>query len=132
MYGNIIRTRLGLNEETDEYGNRYGIILLELAGDPEQFDAFEQRLSKIEGLTVQSMEFETLIIGIALLMAAKKRAVAQSEEVEPDDSERYELEIPDTFFLYTPELIVTTGLNEVIKGENFDSFADPQGYLVQS
>ncbi len=57
MYGNIIRTRLGLNEETDEAGNRYGIILLELTGDPEQFDLLQQRLDKIEGLSVKSMEF---------------------------------------------------------------------------
>ncbi len=57
MYGNIIRTRLGLNEETDEQGNRYGIILLELAGDPDQFEALQQRLLKIDGLSVKSMEF---------------------------------------------------------------------------
>lgn len=57
MYGNIIRTRLGLNEETDDQGNRYGIILLELAGDPVQFEALQQRLLKIGGLSVQSMEF---------------------------------------------------------------------------
>ncbi|HRZ42379.1 MAG TPA: hypothetical protein P5228_06725 [Bacteroidales bacterium] len=57
MYGNIIRTRLGLNEETDDRGNRYGIILLELSGDPEQFDALQERLLKIHGLSVQSMEF---------------------------------------------------------------------------
>jgi hypothetical protein len=57
MYGNIIRTRLGLNEETDSRGNRYGIILLELAGDVEQFDMLQERLGKIEGISVQSMAF---------------------------------------------------------------------------
>lgn len=57
MYGNIIRTRLGLNEEVDEAGNRYGIILLELAGDTEQFDVLQHRLNRIEGLVVKSMEF---------------------------------------------------------------------------
>lgn len=57
LYGNIIRTRLGLNEEVDEQGNRYGIILLELAGDSEQFDLLEQRLTTIDGVVVKSMEF---------------------------------------------------------------------------
>ena len=56
LYGNIIRTRLGLNEETDAQGNRYGIILLELAGDAEQFALLEQRLTAIEGVVVRRME----------------------------------------------------------------------------
>jgi hypothetical protein len=56
LYGNIIRTRLGLNEETDAQGNRYGIILLELAGDAEQFTLLEQRLTAIEGVVVRRME----------------------------------------------------------------------------
>jgi len=73
-----------------------------------------------------------LIIGIVTLLACSNLAIGQSEEVESDVSEQYELEIPDTFFRYTPELIVTTGLNEVIEGEILDSFADPKGYLVQS
>ncbi len=57
LYGNIIRTRLGLNEEVDEQGNRYGIILLELAGDTEQFNLLQQRLSALDGVVVKSMEF---------------------------------------------------------------------------
>jgi hypothetical protein len=57
MYGNIIRTRLGLNEEVDEAGNRYGIILLELSGDREQFDVLQHRLERIEGVVVKWMEF---------------------------------------------------------------------------
>jgi hypothetical protein len=57
MYGNIIRTRLGLNEEVDEKGNRYGIILLELSGDPEQFEMLQRRLERIDGLVVKHMEF---------------------------------------------------------------------------
>ncbi|MFO7722968.1 MAG: hypothetical protein R6V49_07075 [Bacteroidales bacterium] len=57
MYGNIIRTRLGLNEEVDEKGNRYGIILLELSGDPEQFEILQRRLERIEGIVLKQMEF---------------------------------------------------------------------------
>jgi len=57
LYGNIIRTRLGLNEEVDADGNRYGIILLELVGDASQFNHLEQRLSALDGVTVKSMEF---------------------------------------------------------------------------
>jgi hypothetical protein len=57
MYGNIIRTRLGLNEEVDEKGNRYGIILMELSGDPEQFDILQHRLERIDGVVVRQMDF---------------------------------------------------------------------------
>lgn len=57
MYGNIIRTRLGLHEEEGETGKRFGIILMELVGDEEQFDALQARLESIEGVSVQSMDF---------------------------------------------------------------------------
>ncbi len=57
MYGNIIRTRIGLNEEKDGFAQLYGIILLELFGDEEQFDALEEKLHSIHGIEVQSMNF---------------------------------------------------------------------------
>jgi hypothetical protein len=48
-YGNIIRTRLGLNQEE----GKYGIIILELAGDKQEMLYFENALLKIEGLEIQ-------------------------------------------------------------------------------
>jgi hypothetical protein len=57
MYGNIIRTRIGLNEEKDGFAQLYGIILLELYGDEKQFDALEKKLHAINGIDVQSMNF---------------------------------------------------------------------------
>ncbi|HPE33980.1 MAG: hypothetical protein EOM06_04105 [Sphingobacteriia bacterium] len=52
-YGNVIRTRIGLNQENAAPG----IILLELFGDQEQINYFERALTGIEGLEIQSMNF---------------------------------------------------------------------------
>ena len=52
-YGNIIRTRLGLNQED----GKYGIIILELEGDEQDILYFENALLKIEGLEIQKMQF---------------------------------------------------------------------------
>lgn len=57
MYGNIIRTRLGLNEECDDQGNRYGIIILELTGNKSEFDSLQAKLRSINGLELKTMEF---------------------------------------------------------------------------
>ena len=57
MFGNIIRTRLGLNEEMDPSGNRYGIILLELVGDQNQFNQLQNKLATIDGITIRVMDF---------------------------------------------------------------------------
>lgn len=52
-YGNVIRTRLGLNQDNSVKG----IILLELYGDELEMANLEKALSKIEGLQLQSMQF---------------------------------------------------------------------------
>ena len=52
-YGNIIRTRLGLNQDA----GTGGIILLELFGDQTEIANFENALKKIEGLEMQRMNF---------------------------------------------------------------------------
>jgi hypothetical protein len=52
-YGNVIRTRLGLNHESDSKG----VILLELYGDEQEIDNLETALSKINGLQIKSMCF---------------------------------------------------------------------------
>jgi hypothetical protein len=52
-YGNVIRTRLGLNHESDSIG----VILLELYGDEKEIENFEMALGKIDGLQIKSMSF---------------------------------------------------------------------------
>ncbi len=52
-YGNIIRTRVGLNQEC---GSK-GIILLELFGDEQEMSNFENALARFEGLEFQRMHF---------------------------------------------------------------------------
>lgn len=52
-YGNVIRTRIGLNQDC---GTK-GIILLELFGDEQEMSSFEKALGKLEGLKIQHMIF---------------------------------------------------------------------------
>ncbi len=52
-YGNVIRTRIGLNQDC---GTK-GLILLELFGDDSEIANFEKALQKLEGLKIQSMIF---------------------------------------------------------------------------
>lgn len=53
-YGNVIRTRIGLNQDC---GTK-GIILLELFGDVSEIANFEKALGKLEGVELQSMIFK--------------------------------------------------------------------------
>lgn len=52
-YGNVIRTRIGLNQDC---GTK-GLILLELFGDDSEIANFEKALQKLEGLKFQRMIF---------------------------------------------------------------------------
>jgi hypothetical protein len=57
-YGCSIRTRLGLHDADGKYCSPSGVILLELVGDEKQFDALEEKLSKVEGVEVKRMVFD--------------------------------------------------------------------------
>lgn len=60
MYGNIIRTRLGLSSlEDDETGLR-GIIVLEVLCDKndEQLKSLQEQLQEIDGLKLGTVQFE--------------------------------------------------------------------------
>lgn len=60
MYGNIIRTRLGLScLEDDETGLR-GIIVLEVLCDENnaQLKSLQEQLQEIEGLKLGTVQFE--------------------------------------------------------------------------
>lgn len=54
-FGCSIRTRLGINEDDDTETSGRGLILLELTGDPKEFEKLMQELNKIEGITVDKM-----------------------------------------------------------------------------
>jgi len=55
VYGCIIRTRLGVNEEL--FGQPAGLILLELMGDEIRMDLLENDLQKIPGIKLRKMAF---------------------------------------------------------------------------
>jgi hypothetical protein len=58
-FGCSIRTRLGLHEVKDDYCAASGLILLELAGNREEFFKLENELLRVEGLVVRKMVFGT-------------------------------------------------------------------------
>ena len=58
-YGCSIKTRLGLHEVNDNVCSDFGLILLELTGDQSEWEKLQASLQKIEGVEVQSMEFES-------------------------------------------------------------------------
>ncbi len=55
-YGCSIKTRLGLHE-AGEVCARNGLILIELTGKKEEWDALEKELTAIEGVAIQKMSF---------------------------------------------------------------------------
>jgi hypothetical protein len=56
-HGCSIKTRLGLHEVGDNLCANYGLILLELFGDPKEMDELENALIALEGVTVKKMVF---------------------------------------------------------------------------
>jgi hypothetical protein len=56
-YAHVIKCRLGFHEVTEDVCSRVGVILLQLAGNPSEFDKLEEELSRIGGLELQRMVF---------------------------------------------------------------------------
>lgn len=56
-YAHIIRSRLGFHEVTEDVCSRVGVIILQLAGVPAEFDKLETELGNIRGLEIQKMIF---------------------------------------------------------------------------
>jgi hypothetical protein len=56
-YGCSIKTRLGLHEASSETCARNGLIILELTGKKEDWDALEKELSAIDGIKIEKMSF---------------------------------------------------------------------------
>jgi hypothetical protein len=56
-YGCYIKTRLGLHEAGKDFCSPNGLLILELVGDPTKCGELEQKLSAINGVSVQKMVF---------------------------------------------------------------------------
>ena len=57
-YGHIIKSRLGFHEVNENVCSRVGMIILQLAGNPAEWDLLEKELAEIGGLKVERMKFE--------------------------------------------------------------------------
>ena len=57
-YAHIIKSRLGFHEVSEDVCSRMGVILLQLSGDPAEFDRFEEKIKEIGGVEIQHMIFK--------------------------------------------------------------------------
>lgn len=57
IYGNIIKTRLGLNHLDDVDPGLKAVIILELYGDETQINLFQNELLAVPGLKLGKMSF---------------------------------------------------------------------------
>ncbi len=57
-YAHLIRSRLGFHEVTENVCSRVGIIILQLCGEPDQWEKFIYELRQIGGIEVQEMQFK--------------------------------------------------------------------------
>ncbi len=58
-FAHIIKSRLGFHEVSEDVCSRMAVIILQLSGEPAEFDRFEEKLKEIGGLEVQHMIFKT-------------------------------------------------------------------------
>jgi hypothetical protein len=56
-YGQIIKTRYGFHEVSEDICSRNGLIILELTGDPNEWDHFENELKEVGGIDIKNMNF---------------------------------------------------------------------------
>ncbi len=57
-HADVIRTRLGFHELSDNICSRVGTILLILQGKPEKWERLREDLAKIGGIEIKEMKFE--------------------------------------------------------------------------
>lgn len=57
-YGCNIKTRIGLHEVTGQFCAGFGLILLEMIGDPGKVNELAQKLDAIDGVSVKQMVFD--------------------------------------------------------------------------
>jgi hypothetical protein len=56
-YAHVIKSRLGFHEVTEDVCSRIGVVILQLAGSPEECNKLEHELGQIGGLEIQRMVF---------------------------------------------------------------------------
>jgi len=56
-YAEIIKTRLGFHELSENVCSRVGTILIVLKGDKHKWDALEKEIAEIGGVEIQKMQF---------------------------------------------------------------------------
>ena len=57
-FGCIIKTRLGLNKVFSKSGREYRMIIIEITGDLKEIQEFENKLSDIKDIEIQTMTFK--------------------------------------------------------------------------
>ncbi|MBP7496921.1 MAG: hypothetical protein KA792_04580 [Bacteroidales bacterium] len=57
-YAHIIKSRLGFHEVSSEICSRVGVIILQISGNPSDWNIFIEKLSQIGGIEFKSMEFD--------------------------------------------------------------------------
>ncbi len=57
-HADVIRTRLGFHELSDNICSRVGTILLILQGKPEKWERLREELAKVGGIEIKEMKFE--------------------------------------------------------------------------
>jgi hypothetical protein len=56
-YAHVIKSRLGFHEVSEDICSRTGVVILQLAGNPEECNKLEDELGQIGGLEIQRMVF---------------------------------------------------------------------------
>lgn len=56
-HAHLIKSRLGFHELNENTCSRAGVIILQLTGKPEEWNAFEHEISQIGGVELQKMSF---------------------------------------------------------------------------
>ena len=57
-HAQVIATRLGFHEVTNELCSREAYIILHLSGEPSKFDELDNDLKQIGGIEIRAMEFD--------------------------------------------------------------------------
>jgi hypothetical protein len=58
QHAQVIKSRLGFHEVTEDVCSRVGVVLLQLSGSKEACDNLEQALAEIRGIEIQRMCFQ--------------------------------------------------------------------------
>jgi len=57
-YGCFIKTRLGLHNTDEKLCSTSGLLILEMFGDEQKINEFEEKIKKIKDVSIQKMVFD--------------------------------------------------------------------------